>query len=149
MHLRIAGSRIHSSANCRPSLGPNGAAHHYEQHGNDRHRIAADGHGRRIDGLCPIDFSSLILLFAIRAVMQAWILDATPRNMGGTSIGILFGVQAIGAAIGPALGGILADKYGLIATFYFLALTIIIANFLIFFTPTKSSVVFPARPEPS
>jgi MFS family permease len=88
-------------------------------------------------------------LFAIRAVMQAWILDATPRNMGGTSIGILFGVQAIGAAIGPALGGILADKYGLIATFYFLALTIIIANFLIFFTPTEASVVLPARQEPS
>jgi MFS family permease len=74
-------------------------------------------------------------LFAIRAVMQAWLLDATPHNMGGTSIGILFGTQAIGAAIGPALGGILADWYGLIATFYFLALTIIIANFMIYFTP--------------
>src|ERR1700688_740966 len=74
-------------------------------------------------------------LFAIRAVMQAWLLDATPRNMGGTSIGILFGTQAIGAAIGPALGGILADWYGLIATFYFLAFTIIIANFMIYFTP--------------
>jgi FSR family fosmidomycin resistance protein-like MFS transporter len=74
-------------------------------------------------------------LFAIRAVMQAWLLDATPQNMGGTSIGILFGTQAIGAAIGPALGGILADWYGLTATFYFLAVTIIIANFLIYFTP--------------
>lgn len=74
-------------------------------------------------------------LFAIRAVMQAWMLDSTPRNMGGTSIGILFGTQAIGAAIGPALGGILADSYGLTATFYFLAITIVIANFFIFFTP--------------
>ncbi len=78
-------------------------------------------------------------LFAIRAVMQAWMLDATPTNMGGTSIGILFGVQAIGAAVGPALGGILADRYGLTATFYFLALTIVIANFLIFFTPTRAT----------
>jgi predicted MFS family arabinose efflux permease len=76
-------------------------------------------------------------LFAIRAVMQAWMLDATPRNMGGTSIGILFGGQAIGAAIGPALGGILADWYGLTATFYFLAFTIIIANFLIYFIPDR------------
>jgi FSR family fosmidomycin resistance protein-like MFS transporter len=78
-------------------------------------------------------------LFAIRAVMQAWMLDATPQNMGGTSIGILFGTQAIGSAIGPAIGGILSDWYGLIATFYFLASTIIIANLLIFFTPTGAA----------
>ncbi len=78
-------------------------------------------------------------LFAIRAVMQAWVLDATPTNMGGTSIGILFGTQAIGAAIGPAIGGILADHYGLMATFYFLAVTIVIANLFIFFTPMKET----------
>ena len=80
-------------------------------------------------------------LFAIRAVMQAWMLDATPRTMGGTSIGILFGMQAIGAAIGPGLGGIIADHYGLMATFYFLAATIIIANLFIFFTPTNDAEV--------
>ena len=78
-------------------------------------------------------------LFAIRAVMQAWILDATPKSMGGTSIGILFGTQAIGAAIGPALGGIFADHYGLMATFYFLAITIVIANLFIFFTPVSET----------
>ena len=78
-------------------------------------------------------------LFAIRAVMQAWILDATPKNMGGTSIGILFGTQAIGAAVGPALGGIFADLYGLMATFYFLAITIVIANLFIFFTPVSEA----------
>jgi FSR family fosmidomycin resistance protein-like MFS transporter len=76
-------------------------------------------------------------LFAIRAVMQAWMLDATPKDMAGTSIGILFGTQAVGAAIGPFLGGILADRYGLTATFYFLAVTIIVANLFIFFTPTN------------
>ena len=78
-------------------------------------------------------------LFAIRAVMQAWILDAAPKSMGGTSIGILFGTQAIGAAVGPALGGILADHYGLMATFYFLAITIVIANLFIFFTPVSEA----------
>jgi hypothetical protein len=31
--------------------------------------------------------------------MQAWILESTPRNMGGTSIGILFGAQALGASV--------------------------------------------------
>jgi MFS transporter, FSR family, fosmidomycin resistance protein len=75
-------------------------------------------------------------LFAVRAVLQAWLLDATPRHMGGTSIGIMFGSQALGAAIGPLAGGVLADHYGLMATFYFLAVTIVIANMFIFFTPT-------------
>jgi MFS transporter, FSR family, fosmidomycin resistance protein len=74
-------------------------------------------------------------LFAIRAVLQAWLLDATPAHMAGTSIGILFGAQAAGAAIGPLIGGVLADHYGIIATFYFLAATIVAANMFIFFTP--------------
>ncbi len=74
-------------------------------------------------------------LFAIRAVLQAWVLDASPKDMGGTSIGILFGTQAVGAAIGPIVGGILADHYGIMAAFYFLAASIIAANMFIFFTP--------------
>ena len=83
-------------------------------------------------------------LFAIRAVLQAWLLDATPRHLGGTSIGILFGAQAAGSAIGPVIGGVLADHYGIIATFYFLAATIVVANMFIFFTPAA-----PPRDEPA
>jgi len=74
-------------------------------------------------------------LLAVRAVLQAWLLEATPRHMGGTSIGILFGAQAVGAAIGPLIGGLIADHYGIIATFYYLAATIVVANMFIFFTP--------------
>jgi MFS family permease len=74
-------------------------------------------------------------LFAVRAVLQAWLLDATPPEMGGTAIGFLFGMQAIGAATGPFVAGIVADQSGLIATFYFLAVTIVIANVFMFFTP--------------
>jgi MFS family permease len=74
-------------------------------------------------------------LFAIRAVLQAWLLDATPRALAGTSIGFMFGMQAIGAAIGPILAGMIADRYGLSATFYFLAVTIVIANVFMMFTP--------------
>jgi MFS transporter, FSR family, fosmidomycin resistance protein len=83
-------------------------------------------------------------LFAIRAVLQAWLLDATPARMGGTSIGILFGAQAVGAAIGPLIGGVLADHYGIIATFYFLAATIVVANMFIFFTPVTRPADAPA-----
>lgn len=88
-------------------------------------------------------------LFAIRAVLQAWLLDATPKNMGGTSIGILFGTQAVGASIGPMLGGILADHYGLMATFYFLAITIVVANLFIFFTPATMGSATSPRPAAS
>jgi len=74
-------------------------------------------------------------LFAVRAVLQAWLLDATPPAMGGTAIGLLFASQAFGQAVGPVSAGIVADHYGLMAAFYFLAGTIVIANLLIFVTP--------------
>jgi MFS family permease len=74
-------------------------------------------------------------IYASRPVIQAWILESTPRNMGGTSIGILFGAQAVGSSIGPLAGGMIADQYGLLSAFYFLAMTIVIANCFIYFMP--------------
>jgi MFS family permease len=74
-------------------------------------------------------------LFAVRAVLQAWLLDATPPAMGGSAIGLLFASQAFGQAVGPVSAGIVADHYGLMGAFYFLAGTIVIANFLVFVTP--------------
>ena len=74
-------------------------------------------------------------LFAVRAVLQAWLLDATPPAMGGSAIGLLFASQAFGQAVGPVSAGIVADHYGLMGAFYFLAATIVVANFLVFVTP--------------
>ncbi|MGN6747779.1 MAG: MFS transporter, partial [Xanthobacteraceae bacterium] len=74
-------------------------------------------------------------LFAVRAVLQAWLLDATPPAMGGSAIGLLFASQAFGQAVGPVSAGIVADHYGLMGAFYFLAGTIVIANLLVFVTP--------------
>jgi MFS family permease len=85
-------------------------------------------------------------LFAIRAVLQAWLLDATPKQLGGTSIGILFGTQAVGSAIGPLIGGVIADHYGIIATFYYLAATIVVANMFILFVPVPALDPEPAGP---
>jgi MFS family permease len=84
-------------------------------------------------------------LFAVRAVLQAWLLDATPPGMGGSAIGILFGTQAVGAAIGPITAGMIADRYGIMAAFYFLAGTIIIANFMVFITPAGLIQQVPER----
>ena len=76
-------------------------------------------------------------LYAIRPVMQAWLLETTPKNMGGTSIGILFGAQALGSSVAPLLGGMIADRYGLTSTFGFLAFTIVIANLFILAMPRQ------------
>jgi MFS family permease len=75
-------------------------------------------------------------LFAVRAVLQAWLLDATPPGMGGSAIGALFSTQAMGAALGPVTAGIFADHFGLMAAFYFMAATIIMANLMVFLTPS-------------
>ena len=74
-------------------------------------------------------------LYALRPVLQAWTLESTPRHMGGSSIGILFGAQSLGAAVAPLIGGLIADRYGLGATFYFLAGTIVCANLFILLMP--------------
>ena len=71
-------------------------------------------------------------LFAIRAVLQAWTLDAAPKGMGGSAIGLLFGFQSVGGSIGPLVCGILADQFGLMSTFYFMAVSIVIANMFVF-----------------
>jgi len=39
----------------------------------------------------------------------------TPKNMGGSSIGVLFGAQSLGASVGPLVGGLIADRFGLVA----------------------------------
>jgi MFS family permease len=75
-------------------------------------------------------------LFAVRAVMQAWAMDSAPPGMGGSAIGLLFCAQALGAAVGPIAAGVLADQYGIMAAFYFLAGTIVVANVMVLVTPT-------------
>ena len=80
-------------------------------------------------------------LYAIRPVIQAWTLEATPKHMGGSAIGVLFGAQSLGASVAPLLGGLIADQWGLSATFYFLAGTIVCANLFI--------LLMPRSPEPA
>ncbi|GAB7388842.1 MFS transporter [Bacillaceae bacterium] len=76
-------------------------------------------------------------LYAIRPVMQAWLMETTPKEMAGTSVGVLFGVQSLGSSVSPLLGGLVADTFGLYAAFYFIAATIICANVLVFFMPKE------------
>ena len=76
-------------------------------------------------------------MYATRPVIQAWSLESAPAALGGTVVGIMFGLQAVGSAISPWAGGLIADAFDLTATFYFLAALLVVANVLIMFVPDK------------
>jgi MFS family permease len=77
-------------------------------------------------------------LYAMRPVLQAWAVEATPRDLAGSGVGLQFGIQHIGAAAAPAIFGMIADASDIYTAFYFLAATILFANVLIFFMPKDS-----------
>ena len=74
-------------------------------------------------------------LYAMRPVLQAWAVESTPKHLAGTGVGFQFGIQHAGAAIAPAVFGMIADASSIYTGFYFLAATILAANVLIFFMP--------------
>jgi MFS family permease len=78
-------------------------------------------------------------LYAMRPVLQAWAVEATPRELAGSGVGLQFGIQHIGAGIAPALFGMIADASDLYTAFYFLAGTILFANVLIVFMPDSAA----------
>ena len=77
-------------------------------------------------------------LFSLRPVMFAWTMDLAPKNISGTTVSALFGVQSLFSAIAPAVCGFVADRFGILYAFYFLALTIFAANFLVYLIPDKA-----------
>lgn len=85
-------------------------------------------------------------LYAVRAVLQAWMLDTTPPRDAGAAVGIMFSTQAIGAGIAPLMAGWVADTWGLFAVFHFLAGTIVLANLFVFLMPRDLFARQPARP---
>jgi MFS family permease len=71
-------------------------------------------------------------LYSTTPVLNAWALDIAPPELGGTSIGILFATQSLLGSLAPLVGGAIADRYGLQATFYFISATVLAANLIIF-----------------
>ena len=78
-------------------------------------------------------------LYAMRPALQAWAMDATPRNMGGSTVGMQFTFSAVGAAVAPAVCGMISDAYGIYMAFYFLAGTIVFANLMMLLMPPDTS----------
>ena len=72
-------------------------------------------------------------LYALRPVLFAWTMEVAPKEMGGSAIAIQFSFQSGLAALAPVAGGWIADTWGLMTTFYFLALTVLLSNVLVLF----------------
>ena len=86
-----------------------------------------------IGGLAVLGF----FLFSLSPVMLAWMMDLTPKNIGGTTVSALFGIQSLFAGFAPPVCGFIADRFGILYSFYFLASTIFAANFLVYLIPDK------------
>jgi MFS family permease len=69
-------------------------------------------------------------MYATRPVVQSWQMDRSPPELLASMTGAMFMVQALMSAIAPVIGGILADRFGLLSVFYFLAASVLLANLL-------------------
>jgi len=74
-------------------------------------------------------------LYAVRPVVHSWMMDLTPPRMGGSATSLMFGTQAALSTVAPVLGGLIADRWGLPAVFYFLAAAMLAANLAAVFLP--------------
>lgn len=70
-------------------------------------------------------------LYSLRPVLIAWTMEVAPQEYGGSVVGLQFSFQSALSALAPVLGGWIADTWGLMYTFYFLAATILVANLFV------------------
>lgn len=76
-------------------------------------------------------------LFSLHPVMQAWMMDLSPKNISGTTVSAMFGTQSLFSSLAPPVCGFIADRAGILSAFYFLAVTIFAANFIVYLVPEK------------
>ena len=69
-------------------------------------------------------------LLSLRPVVQGWALDLSPPSLGGSTITIVFGVQAAFAMTVPVISGYAADIWGLATAFYLFSGAAILAGVL-------------------
>jgi MFS family permease len=77
-------------------------------------------------------------MFALRPVFHSWMMDLTPPSLGGSATSMMFGTQALLSALTPAVGGLIADRWGLITVFYALAGVLLLANLMVLALPAAS-----------
>jgi MFS family permease len=82
-------------------------------------------------------------LYSLRPVLFAWTMEIAPKELGGSAIALNFSFQSALSALAPVLGGWIADTWGLMYTFYFLAVMILLSNLLVVLVqePARSEAV--------
>lgn len=75
------------------------------------------------------------VLYAVRPVIHAWMMDLAPADMRGSATSLLFGTQSALSVLIPMLGGAVADAYGLREVFYLIAAIMALANLAVFALP--------------
>jgi len=67
-------------------------------------------------------------LYAVRPVIWAWVLDLGPKELGGSMVSFFSGSQSLLSSLSPGICGFIADRWGILSAFYFLAGTVFVAN---------------------
>jgi MFS family permease len=80
-----------------------------------------------ITGLACLGF----FLYAVRPVIWAWVLDLSPKQLGGSTVSFFSGSQSLLSSLSPVVCGFIADRWGILAAFYFLAGTVFVANLIV------------------
>jgi MFS family permease len=75
------------------------------------------------------------VLYAVRPVVHSWLMDISPAGMQGSASSLLFGTQSLLSIAMPALGGMVADAYGLVEVFYLIAAMMLLANVMCVLLP--------------
>jgi MFS family permease len=74
-------------------------------------------------------------MYSMRPAIFRWAIGVVPRQYEGMTVGTLFTTQALFSTVMPLVGGILADRVGLIAVFYLIAASLIVGNLTMLMVP--------------
>lgn len=84
-----------------------------------------------VAGLAIVGFFT----YSMRPAIFRWAIGLVPRQYEGTTVGTLFTTQALFSTMMPLIGGVLADRVGLIAVFYLIALVVVVGNLTVLAVP--------------
>jgi MFS family permease len=73
--------------------------------------------------------------YSMRPAIFRWAIGLAPREYEGTAVGGLFTTQALFSTAMPLVGGVIADRLGLIVVFYVIAVALVVANLTVLFVP--------------
>lgn len=88
-------------------------------------------------------------LYAVRPVIWAWVLDLGPKELGGSMVSFFSASQSLLSSLSPVICGFIADRWGVVAAFYFLAGTILLANFVVLAIPEVRKATDSVLPAPA